>query len=376
MPSEVVGGVIDTEVVNSGATPLAGTQASFRTHANYLRAFTVLAGVEANETALAALERLCHRAAPVLHGNAESDGSVTARAAEAFSCLNRAWGTELVLNISRRVASEDELVRLTNSWGSVQAYYAAYGATQALIVAEGRARPTNHQATQSQMAPLWVSRRSSLAPWSFAMAEPGTRSAAPNGAINGPDQPISTSLSNLVTCTPRNSWDLAAMALRSTRERAVADSLARERTEKLRARKRRWRAESAARLDAGLKPRQEPVWPTRQNLTPDETSAIRARVRPYTLLDYLFRLRIKANYEDARMFTEGPVNSYHSHQVAQDLVRLTSATLLVHELRIGRILGRSVMLAAINTWLAQNAPPGRPMALALRRDLLQAHLRP
>ena len=95
-------------------------------------------------------------------------------------------------------------------------------------------------------------------------------------------------------------------------------------------------------------------------------------MRPYTLLDYLFRLRIKANYEDARMFTEGPEYGHQSAAVARDLVVVTSATLLAHELRIGRLIGPDVLLSAATAWLERNAPPGAPLGLARRRQLLEA----
>jgi hypothetical protein len=98
---------------------------------------------------------------------------------------------------------------------------------------------------------------------------------------------------------------------------------------------------------------------------------LEAEVRPYTLLDYLFRLRIKANYEDARMFTEGPEQEHDSAAVAGDLVALTSATLLAHELRVSKLIGPEVLIAAADAWLERNTPPGQPMGLATRRRFLE-----
>jgi hypothetical protein len=98
---------------------------------------------------------------------------------EVLACLNRAWGTELILATTTELASSSDDVGLANSWGSVQAYYAIYGAVQAVLVAEGHRRPDNHQATQKAFVDLWVTRRIDLAPWTFAVAARGSQSLIP-----------------------------------------------------------------------------------------------------------------------------------------------------------------------------------------------------
>jgi hypothetical protein len=130
-------------------------QKSFLTHAQYLRAFSQLAGFSywpnKDPAALEALTQRVAAAFPVPKSLPAVDAN------ELRKCLNRAWGTELLLGLGSRF-EEDELIRLSNSWGSVQTYYVGYAATQALIVAEGRARPTDHPKAQSQVRALWVDR--------------------------------------------------------------------------------------------------------------------------------------------------------------------------------------------------------------------------
>ena len=46
-------------------------------------------------------------------------------------------------------------------------------------------------------------------------------------------------------------------------------------------------------------------WDTPPRLSALQKQDVDARLRPYTLLDYLCRLRMKANYLDARMYTDG-----------------------------------------------------------------------
>ena len=97
------------------------------------------------------------------------------------------------------------------------------------------------------------------------------------------------------------------------------------------------------------------------------------KLRAYTVLDYLFRLRLTVNYDDATMFVEGPEDEDSSLRVHFDLVRLVSSTLLVHELRIGAAVGKSQILSWADEWLGKNSAGGS-IGLGLRRDLLAAHL--
>jgi hypothetical protein len=92
---------------------------------------------------------------------------------ELSACLNRAWGTELLLAMSMRFVGEDEMMRISNSWGCVQLYYVGYSAAQALVVASGQPRPASHPKTQDQAIAVWTNRQSGVPPFSFA-AKPGS----------------------------------------------------------------------------------------------------------------------------------------------------------------------------------------------------------
>lgn len=343
-------------------------QQSFRTHANYLRAFARLAGFDywpAQDGKT--LEQLAQRVATAFPKPASPP---PADRDEMAKCLNRAWGTELLLNLGARF-EEDELVRLSNSWGSVQTYYVGYAATQALIVAEGRARPTTHPKTQDQVGTLWVTRQSSVAPFSFA-AKAGSR-ISPTAYANGPGRPIDMAVHPWKACDADNCWDIAATALRTTREDAVKKRYLDLRTKKARDVKKAWEDDEQTRLGQGKKARKRPTFPTASNLTVSEKDSAETKVRPYTMLDYLFRLRIKANYEEARMFTEGPDSDSISSLVALDMVRIASATMIAHEVRIGRLLGKKAIIDIASQWVKTNSPPPR-MGIGRRLPILNGVL--
>lgn len=341
---------------------------SFRTHANYLRAFAMLctAPYQPGVTLLfnPLPTRLAHLA-PAVAAAARSGQAPTSSPdlTQIRSSLVNAWGTELLLALGGDVATEEELLQLMNNWAVVQTYYVGYHAVQALVVARGDRRPATHPKTQAQFAAAWADRALHLPPWSLGASELGWR--------NPPQRGIDDSLSPWSSCDPQSCWNLAAKALRTTREEAIAERTNAARSRKQSENRKAWRAEEHQRLAAGKRARLEPQW-SRPRLSADEKRAVRNRVRTYTILDYLYRLRIKTNYEDAGMFIEGPEDELSSRHVHDDLVAVASATMLLHEVYVASIVGRTRLLGWVDSWLGPHAR-GQQLGLALRRDLIAAH---
>jgi hypothetical protein len=89
-------------------------------------------------------------------------------------------------------------------------------------------------------------------------------------------------------------------------------------------------------------------------------------------MDYFYRLRIKSNYEDSTMFTDGPTDETASTVVHRDMVRLAASVMLMHELHIKERIGRPAMNKMIDAWLARCMPSGQALGLAIRRDVILA----
>ena len=351
---------------------MASTEAhegSFRSHANYIAAFSRLCRLPYSDRDY--LGPKLDRDLPNLK-KAVLDSPSLAPPAKAPApdleqiekSLNNAWGTELLLAFGRQVATEDALIRMMNNWGVVQAYYAAYHAVQALIVARGQPRPTTHPQTQKQFIDLWVDRPLQLAPWSLGANDGGICNAPPHRA---PDAFVHPWISPVGA----NCWDLTALALRTTREDAIPEAKLRTREWKRREKRRAWREEEKARIANGRKPRKEPTVRL-PRLTGEEHEKVEGKVRAYGLLDYLFRLRIKTNYEEAAMFIDGPTDRDSSWSVHSDLEFISATTLFVHELHIREIVGVDQLRAWCDEWLSHVAPGLTEMALAARRNLLVA----
>ncbi len=278
--------------------------------------------------------------------------------------LANAWGTELLLALSREYATEDELVRIANNWGAVQAYYVAYHAFQAYLVANGETRPESHAKTQAMFADRWAQRPLQMPPWTFAAGE--------RRFFNGPPgREVDLTVHQWKTCDATNCWDIAGRALKSTREGALPDAMKTRRENKRKEARREWERSERDRIAAGKKPRKMPKFPL-PHLTVAEKAAVRRRVRPHTGMDYLYRLRVKSNYEDSTMFTDGPTDENASRLVHRDLVRIASSVLLMHELHIRERIGLTAMTQFIDDWTRRSMPADRRLGVAGRRDVILA----
>lgn len=341
------------------ARALREAQGSFQTHASYLRAFSTLAGFTYPGSGTAMRAALGRRVA----GSATLIGLQLRQAdlPQVRRSLASAWGAEMLLALPSKYASEDALRRLANNWGAAQLYYVIYHATQALFVAAGNARPESHPVTRRVFENFWCERDVQLAPWSFAAGSGGYR--------NGPGRQVDERLHPWTRCTDETCWDLAAKALRTTREDDLPGAVRARRQRKRGAAVAAWRAAEEARRGQGRRVRAEPRFAL-PRLTGDELREVESRLRPYTFMDYIWRLRIKTNYEDATMFTDGPQDEISASTVHRDLMSLAEATLLVAELHIRQLVGAATLRRLVDGWISTNVPRSVRLGLALRRDLL------
>jgi hypothetical protein len=167
-------------------------------------------------------------------------------------------------------------------------------------------------------------------------------------------------------CEGDNIWSLYAKALMTTRRDDLLEKNRTARERKKQALRRYWVEEEASRIDQGRKPRRQPSFPLPQ-LTPDEKRRIDESTRAFTLIDYVYRLRIKTNYEDSNMFTDGPEDGYQSAVVRSAFCNIASSTLLLYENAIKAIVGRPRLMEWVESWAERNLPSGSVLGIAGRR---------
>lgn len=350
----------DQNFLNADDVP-GDPAARFRSHKTFIEALCYVGGknsVTRNERALRLLAR------KVLAAGCPTDKlPQSIDRTQVHQCLRNAWSTEVLLALPGEWAKdEDEFMRLSNSWGVVQAYYCGYHVTQALIVAKGGKRPTAHPQTQRQYANLWVDRPLEFAPWTFGVSHSGWKNL-PSGVQ------IDSTVHPWTTCDSDNCWSLGAKVLRSTREEAVKRARETKRDEGQRDRKRAWQQDEAARLAQGKRPRAPKVFP-RPQLSPNERQACDQGVRTYTVLDYLYRLRVGANYDDAGIFVDGPDNDYDSYLLHKRVNFLASGLALLSELRIRELVGPTQFYRWADDFIANSIPTSYSVGIKERRSLL------
>lgn len=319
--------------------------AAFTTHANYLHAIDkVIAAYVPKPHGLGpTVERVVACLIPAVHRSrvlAALQPKPAEDTDQVARILTNAWGTELLLNATGDIAA-DELIGFSNNWSVIQAYYAAYHAIQAVLVARGDKRPEKHSTTQRQFTAFWVDRRTDLLPWSLGWDD--------SGAINLPRGYTLHTVHNWENCHTENCIDFLAKGLKTTREDLVTQRLSDERRNKQARNRKQWESEEATRLADGRRPRKRPSFPSR--LGADERDKVATGVKATSVLDYLYRLRVRSNYEDSTMFTEGPTDPIQSWSVYRELSSITCATMLVHELLVIRIIGGNKVRSMMEHWL-------------------------
>lgn len=205
---------------------------SFTTHANYLRALATLCGYPT--VVIGKSNALRDFVAQVRSTLPPERAAAGVPLDDVHRSLVNAWGTELILALSGKYATDDELLRLANNWGAVQAYYALYHGTQALALTRGMPRPESHPKTQTIFVDCWGTRSFELPPLSLCVG--------PNGFSCGQRIVSTVDIHPWSSCTPQSAWNIAALALRTTRDDAVEEAMKRRREDKLRTRRREWRA--------------------------------------------------------------------------------------------------------------------------------------
>ena len=251
--------------------------------------------------------------------------------------LRKSWGT--LRRLDREVSDEEEYDEEANAWIPIQAYYATYHAILALAVASNQTRPRDHMAALKQ-AGKYVERGVLPSPWdAYCTGCPQTGNVQYHGLSLTNDDVHVLSIPDL-----ESSEDRHAMFLRTTREREL---------------ERRF---CQARLK-GRRPGK-----SRRNLSGSEKEKMAGSVAPTTTFDLLWRIRKKANYEDADAFVLGASGDSDARDFGQSLVTVADSTVAALESLMAVYVGACVLRSALKSYLSRTASRLTP-AMIHRRDL-------
>lgn len=221
--------------------------------------------------------------------------------------LRIAWNTEFLLSIDH---GDPDIVRINNQWAPIQAYYATYSGLEAVAYAQDGHLPKSHSKTQRKCSDYFVNL--GISPWDKAFQGSEGKSGSAHKPVNFP--------SSLV----------------------IPHNLQRSGVDPLGMIARCLKAEHSHRIDDKWKSKKE-----------SGCFKYQYKPGPTTLLHFLYRLRIKSNYQEIDAFvTQAPQNEIL--EFAEALQALTSWSLALFEIVLIRRFGAQVVLDVAQDYLAAN----------------------
>lgn len=233
--------------------------------------------------------------------------------------LRNGWATEVLLNAPRALGG-GELVSFANLWAPVQAYYAVFNSFTSLA----HVVTTNPPETHAKLL-NWAANAAAHPSTPFVVPWTARVGGAP-GAWTYDDfgtAPLDLRMSNLTAPLAANAPSLLALALRTTRGDQIEEK------------REGWIAAQPTTRAGGK----------RKNLATTALLANAAKMRPTTLFDLLWRLRMRSNYKEGDAFLTGALSAGDAADFHDALCGIVAATLLAVEIFLAHQVGAAKLLA-------------------------------
>jgi len=243
----------------------------------------------------------------------------TADERELRRLLGISWASELQLRLAN--IGGDVFLRYSNAWTPVQAYYAVYMSIHAWLSTAGMGHIDDHTGTLRAAVRHLVEARLLPHPWDVNCSgspELGERAIA--GAPANAN--IDAHFENLSAPSLGDFYPRLAKMLETTRDN------------RLQRNRREWLAQHK-----------------RKAMKKEEKRSLAASLHATTLFDYLWRLRIRANYGDVSTFLMSGVEDRSHGAFHAGLVSLTAGTcLLLQSLIVARV-GQRAFASALDEFV-------------------------
>lgn len=221
-----------------------------------------------------------------------------------------AWNTEYLSKSN--ISPEIEIIKISNQWRPIQAYYSIYSAGEAVSYVLDGTLVESHSKCIAKLNSFFVD-RVRMRPWCFCYSG-STRKGV-----------VSKNLPSDVT--PVNN-----LSRRSAHADIIATCV---------------RAEHRNRIDE-FEPRKLSITQRKRG----EKKLLKVDYNPgyTTLLNFLYRLRIKSNYKDAEIFISDSPDEYIK-KFSENLASIVNATLLLFEIIIVRRWGKDNFIRLAESYL-------------------------
>jgi hypothetical protein len=352
-------------------------QDAFRTHANYLQALNELNypslefSSENNHQQL--IDRL-EKASLSRNLLRKKTSRKSSELQQLTVFLNKSWNTEFLISKTIELVEDYEVVALTLSWLTIQSYYTANSMFHALAFVEGHSTPTTHEKTLNLYVSLWKSWADSDIPWALLNTRIGARSTVSDEFMNCPLRNIDFKINPWVTPQGENAWHLLGKTLRSTRQKRLKTCLKDAQDRKRNELVSKFELENKHRAALGKRKKSVKV-SSRPRLTYEEKVKVDTDLRHYSAFDFIYRLRMDANYSKEQRFAEGSGSLEAANSYLSSLQKVVDAFCLVHEIRIIHLIGYRSFEQIFASWNTRMGGKNIDVSIQSRMKTYERHFR-
>lgn len=231
------------------------------------------------------------------------------------------WASEIQLRLGSLI--KPALLRYSNAWAPVHAYYTVYMAAQSWFVSMGQNNlADNHSSSLSLISSQLENRNLFPSPWSVSCSGcPQTNTECYRNIPPG----INPHAKCEVLSRPSydDFWPRFCTMLKTTRERHLERCF------------EEWKRQHK-----------------RKRMYDHEKQAVAKKVHPTTLFDFFWRLCVRSNYRDVSAFLMSAVPDEWQEEFYQNLLILTEITSLLLQNLTAKYWGRREYEAALNEFLS------------------------
>lgn len=235
--------------------------------------------------------------------------------------LLNSWNSELLLNFPDLL--QDDFLKFSNHWSPVQSYYSIYLAFRALIVAKNINARGDHTTTLQVIVSNFIQGEKLLPlPWALLCNNKGFQNLPQNilpNQINPLKNPYHFHTNQ------KRLWNLLYLFTKTTRERIIEEKC------------QEWKDKNPTKRGR------------RKKLPAGQREKIAQGLRPVSIFDCFYRLRIRSNYKDVDIFILGSTTPETKHYF-DALCNITDKTLFLIENYLWKYLGKKTMDNIINEY--------------------------
>ncbi|HMR98239.1 MAG TPA: hypothetical protein PKE62_03210 [Anaerolineales bacterium] len=251
--------------------------------------------------------------------------------------LRLSWYTELLLT---KVIPHKDILPYATPWSMVQTYYAIYPTIRAYFMTMGRVVDKSHETSIRTIGSDFISCKDRFPyPWCCALeGDPSKTIFSLLGDKYQSEITLSNPLNSPYTNDPREYFGLF---LRTTRERLLERKI------------EWWKKEN-----------------NKKRILKAEKSELIRNLRPTNMLDALYRVRSRSNYQDIDSFAFTQIHEFDYLNLQTAMCKIAGYTLAVFETILARALGKTTYRRIVGDF-AQTPLGNFPDTTYLRRwDLI------